>query len=750
MISRFFRNAGRTSSGKLKKFLSLLIFCTSFASSFSLASCKRPSYQLQKKYGNDINYFLGLKALQRGDIQEAQKNFSFTSKKGSEWCARRSYENLILLQNQKNRIEMEDLYLEKYRDQDALLFAVQDYFTSKEFSRVIFFTNELDFYSASASLIALRLKAMKEKNDSRLPEEIFKWFLECPLSSEHQNFFTENAEFIEENLNENQKELLNFRLLAIKRQYSEAVEKVQGILDLFESEGKEIPSTMCSDIGKVLLYGNKNYLQNVRILEKYLSDMAKEKENSLQPQNSSLNSKTNNINSRQEKSYWTENKDSENAGRNEAFYFNFYAGRIYELAGDYYSRAENCYRKAMEFSSSDDHADNALWYLLKLAIRKNSLNGSRAIQENAKIWHNSAYFDDLLDLLSNLLLTEGKWNEFYKIYKKAQGYLSPYMESRYAYISARLLQEKLADSSSYDQDDSPSALFEASLKSADDFYYMVSAISRMELTNKEIEKFVCKTRLLDKEKGEKTDRNAEILLRGYADFGFADKIYPEFVKLSSTGSIFSMDTICALSAFLNECGKNFPKYYPQSLRMVAKALKKSDRKITKEELKLLFPKDYQPLIDAAAEKYEIPDELLYGLIRSESFFDKDVKSFASAVGLSQLMDSTAGDVAKKLKIKEYDLRDAETNIEFGAFYLAELIRRLNGSQIQALLSYNTGITRIRRWVAQKNSLPMDLFLEIAPYDETREYGRKLTGASSMYAWLYDDKPIKDTVEQILK
>ena len=184
--------------------------------------------------------------------------------------------------------------------------------------------------------------------------------------------------------------------------------------------------------------------------------------------------------------------------------------------------------------------------------------------------------------------------------------------------------------------------------------------------------------------------------------------------------------------------------------MAAKAVKKSDRNITKEELKLLFPKDYRSLIDEAAQKYDIPEALLYGLIRSESFFDKDVKSFASAVGLTQLMDSTAGDVARKLKIKEFDLRDAETNIEFGAFYLAELLRRLNSSQIQALLSYNTGITRIRRWVAQKKSLPMDLFLEIAPYDETREYGRKLTGASSMYAWLYDDKPIKETVEEILR
>ena len=408
----------------------LLLF---FAFCLTFTSCKRPAYTLQKKYGNDIHYFLGLKNLENGTIPEAQKNFSLCVKKGSSWCARRSYENLILLQNQKNRIEMEDLYLEKYKDEDALLFAVKDYYSSREYSRVIFFTNDLDFSAASSALIALRLRSMKEKNDSRLLDEMFKWFMECSLSTEHQNFYNDYSNYIEESLSEAQKTLLNFRMKAKKRQYSEIVDEVPEIFQIFResvvaqnSVGNMaalnnagtgsfavplafIPSQFCSDIGKTLVYGNKNYLQNAKTLENYLAFL-NEKNNAEEAHQSPYGA------------VFTPAPGSGSSGE-EDFYFNFYAGRLYDLAGEYFSKAENAYKKAMECTSDGTKKDNALWYILKLKIRRNTSAGCAAVQEYAKSWNDASYFDDLLDLLSNLLLTEGKWNEFYKIYKSIRGTL---------------------------------------------------------------------------------------------------------------------------------------------------------------------------------------------------------------------------------------------------------------------------------------------------------------------------------------
>ena len=79
------------------------------------------------------------------------------------------------------------------------------------------------------------------------------------------------------------------------------------------------------------------------------------------------------------------------------------------------------------------------------------------------------------------------------------------------------------------------------------------------------------------------------------------------------------------------------------------------------------------------------------------------------------------------------------------YYLAELIRRCDGSMLNGFFSYNAGITRVRRWgqssmisFGRKERMPIDLFLETVPFAETREYGRKLAGAAVMYEWLYSE------------
>ena len=113
------------------------------------------------------------------------------------------------------------------------------------------------------------------------------------------------------------------------------------------------------------------------------------------------------------------------------------------------------------------------------------------------------------------------------------------------------------------------------------------------------------------------------------------------------------------------------------------------------------------------------------------------------------MESTAGDIAKKLKIQIYDLNDPDINIRFGTYYLSELIGRLKGSQILSLFAYNGGIGHVRSW--QKSAdlnfgmddLPNDLFLETLPFSETRQYGRYVLGYATVYAGLYyKDSPVQ--------
>lgn len=730
---------------------------------FIFAGCRSTNQTLQKKFKYNTNYFIALQKLGENDIAQAEKNFSAAAKKGSGYCSRYSKIELIKLKNQRERIERWQDFIQEYQDEEAFLLAARDLFSCGEFSKIIQFTENLDLKNADNELVSLRLKSMHEKNDSRIKEEIFTWFTERDISSEHLNFFrlfNINEIFAdgktdfsaETEISEDGKDifsgqnfysqLINFRILVYRRIYTEAFSIAGQILSYAnsyteknlsfteksensgEAENPKIPKLVYSDIGKAFLYANRNYLQNAQVLDKAINAAEKSAEK-----------------------------------HSELFYLNFYAARLYDTEGEFITRAENRYKSAMKNADAlddNDKFDNALWYFLRLKLKRNTNNGTDAVIENCKIWRNAEYFDDLLDLISNLLLTEGKWNDFYKVYKAIDGFASDYMTARFAYIYARLLQENLASvpyeanskDSKKQKSDFENEAFRRALNSGGDYYYQILSINQLELSERETEKQLCKTVL--HKKGTEIDTEAEILLSGYAAFGFPEKIYPEFLKLTSNGSNLSMDSMISLSSFLKDCGEKKNEFYPQSLRIASKALKGADRKINRDELKLFFPKDYSSLIEENCEKYQIPHEIMYALVRSESFFDSTIKSSADAVGLTQLMMPTANDVARKLKTSDFDLNNPETNIEFGSFYVSELYGRLNKKWLPALLSYNTGITRIRRWLQQQNRLPMDLFLEIAPYAETREYGRKLLSASCMYAWIYKTGTINETVELLFE
>ena len=117
--------------------------------------------------------------------------------------------------------------------------------------------------------------------------------------------------------------------------------------------------------------------------------------------------------------------------------------------------------------------------------------------------------------------------------------------------------------------------------------------------------------------------------------------------------------------------------------------------------------------------------------------------------MAQHMPATAGDIARKLKVEEFDLKDPVTSVNFGSFYLAELIGRLDNSIIDALYSYNAGITNVRKWKRMFPDLPADLTMELIPFTETRNYGKKIVAASAVYGDLYFEIPHKAVVEKIL-
>lgn len=107
-----------------------------------------------------------------------------------------------------------------------------------------------------------------------------------------------------------------------------------------------------------------------------------------------------------------------------------------------------------------------------------------------------------------------------------------------------------------------------------------------------------------------------------------------------------------------------------------------------------------PEIRAASAAAELPDPyLLMGLVYAESRGRADAVSSIGAMGLSQLMPSTADELGLRYGVEVEGLTPAD-NLLLGAYYLAEQIEALDGDVDLALLSYRLGPNRVKREVRE--------------------------------------------------
>jgi soluble lytic murein transglycosylase-like protein len=124
--------------------------------------------------------------------------------------------------------------------------------------------------------------------------------------------------------------------------------------------------------------------------------------------------------------------------------------------------------------------------------------------------------------------------------------------------------------------------------------------------------------------------------------------------------------------------------------------------------------EYAPLIEQAAARYGVDPAVLSGLIQQESGFDPSAHSSAGALGLTQLMPSTAA----SLGVTE-PLNPAQS-IEGGASYLSELLHQFAGNTADALAAYNAGPGAVEQYGG------------VPPYPETQQYVAKVLGYAASY------------------
>ncbi|MFV0293367.1 MAG: transglycosylase SLT domain-containing protein, partial [Paracoccus sp. (in: a-proteobacteria)] len=153
----------------------------------------------------------------------------------------------------------------------------------------------------------------------------------------------------------------------------------------------------------------------------------------------------------------------------------------------------------------------------------------------------------------------------------------------------------------------------------------------------------------------------------------------------------------------------------------------------------VYPAVYFPLTGLEDENLDLPPELVMAISRQESEFNHTVSSHVGARGLMQLMPETARQMATQVGI-EYNLarltQDPYYNARLGAAYLQGLRDRFGPSSALVAAGYNAGPGRSRQWTERfgdirNGSDPVD-WVEMIPFDETRNYVMRVTEALSVY------------------
>lgn len=162
-----------------------------------------------------------------------------------------------------------------------------------------------------------------------------------------------------------------------------------------------------------------------------------------------------------------------------------------------------------------------------------------------------------------------------------------------------------------------------------------------------------------------------------------------------------------------------------------------------DDLETRFPLAYHEQVQTTAKDTAIAPHLLFAIARQESAFTPDARSSAGALGLMQLLPSTARQTASRsgMSFSTYDLLKPETNIALGGRYLGQLLNQFDGNRILAAAAYNAGPNRVKQWLNKDKSaqLPFDIWIETIPYRETRGYVQNVLAYSVIYGYRLGDK-----------
>ena len=403
------------------------------------------------------------------------------------------------------------------------------------------------------------------------------------------------------------------------------------------------------------------------------------------------------------------------------------AGRLYRRAREY-PRAMQWLRKTATDAVTPAQGDRARWLILDILFATDPPDLPRQVGVEAGTWSDPAFFSDLLHSRIAEMVAARKWRTLVGLWRALDTAGPAEVRAQLSYLIAREWQVGAlprlpggpVGSASASLPVTARDLFQDAERRDPAGYYGILAASMLgDLPDRAVPAAQPDTA--------PDAPPLDPVAMGFLSYGLSAQGY---ARLWAVRDSLSEGQVLEAARRFAQAGD-----FRSSMYFTGYVARR--RRLTLQELQMYYPRGYAELVEPLARDAGLADHIVYGMVREESYFDPRIVSSAGAVGLSQLMPSTAASVAQRLKIVDPDLRDPSTNLSIGVRHLKGLVGS-TGSVTKALLAYNAGLSRLRQWDRANPGLPADLFVESAAIAETRDYLKKILVSSVMYAFLYKD------------
>ncbi|SHJ98455.1 soluble lytic murein transglycosylase [Clostridium cavendishii DSM 21758] len=154
----------------------------------------------------------------------------------------------------------------------------------------------------------------------------------------------------------------------------------------------------------------------------------------------------------------------------------------------------------------------------------------------------------------------------------------------------------------------------------------------------------------------------------------------------------------------------------------------------------IFKAEHKSYVISYSRENSIDPRLTLAVIKAESNFDCKAKSKSNAIGLMQMTPKTGEWVAEQMGIYDFDenmLKNPETNIKFGTWYLKDLKEEFKDIDL-AIAAYNAGRGNVKKWLAKDEHSMDGKTLNNIPFKETDKYVKKVNSYYNIYKKLYDE------------